>query len=93
MRIKFIFDNGSAVEIGDDDWIGALAYYDLPGDTMWVESCNSKEALIKALSTGKVLYSKRGVREFSISSKRVVEAMAIEGGKETPLWRRGIYSS
>lgn len=88
MRIKFIFDDGRTVEIGEDDWIGAIAYHDLPSNFVWAESCNSKKALIKALSTGKMLYSRRGVREFSIDPRVVVEAKVIEDGKETVLWRK-----
>lgn len=87
MRIKFIFDGGRTVEVGEDDWIGALAYHDLPGNRVWTESCNSKKALVKALSAGMKLYLNCGVREFSIDSRVVVEAKVIEDGKETVLWR------
>lgn len=93
MWIKFIFNDGRTVEIGEDDWIGALAYHDLPGNHVWTESCNSKKALIKALSTRKVIYISRGGREFSIDSRVVAEAKAIEDGKETLLWRKAVKSS
>lgn len=89
MRIKFFFDGGITVEIGDDDWIGAIAYHDLPSNLVWMESCNSKKALIKALSAGMTLYLSLGVREYNIDSRVVVEARVIEDGKETMLWKRG----
>lgn len=89
MRVKFIFDNGRTIEIGDDDWIGAIAYHGLLDNLVWIESCNSKKALIKALNARMKLYLNRGVREFNIDSRVVVEAKVIEDGKETVLWKRG----
>lgn len=88
MRVKFIFDGGRAVEIGDYDWIGAIAYHDLPGNLIWMEPCNDKKTLIQALSAGKVLFFAVGVREFSVDSGRIVEAKVIEDEKESTLWRR-----
>lgn len=89
MRIKLLlFDGGTSVEVGDDDWIGAIAYRDLPDGRVWTESCSSKKALIKALSNGMMLYLSRGVREFNIDSRVVAEVKVIEDGKESTLWRR-----
>lgn len=88
MLIKLLFDNGSAVDVGEKDWIGALVHYDLERDVIWTESCRDKKALIKALSAGKVLSFVVGGREFSVDSERIVEAKAIEDGKETLLWRK-----
>lgn len=88
MRVKFIFNGGRTVEIGDDDWIGAIAYHDLPANRVWMESCNSKKALIKALNARMKLYLSRGVREYNIDLRVVVEAKVIEDGKETVLWRK-----
>lgn len=88
MRIKFIFDDGRTVEIGEDDWISAVAYHDLPANRVWAESCSDKKALIKALSAGMKLYLNRGVREYNIDSRVVVEAKEIGDGKETVLWRK-----
>lgn len=88
MRIKFIFDGGRTVEIGEDDWIGAIAYHDLPANRVWADSCSDKKALIKALSAGMKLYLNRGVREYNIDSRVVVEAKVIEDGKEAMLWKR-----
>ena len=88
MRIKFIFDGGKTVEIGDDDWIGAIAYHDLPANRVWTESCSDKKALIKALNARMKLYLSRGVREYNIDSRVVIEAKVIEDGKETVLWRK-----
>lgn len=90
MRIKLLlFDGGTSVEIGEDDWIGAIAYHDLPANRVWTESCSDKKALIKALSAGMKLYLNRGVREYNIDSRVVIEARVIEDGKETVLWKRG----
>ena len=88
MRIKFIFDGGKTVGIGDDDWIGAIAYHDLPANRVWTESCSDKKALIKALNARMKLYLSRGVREYNIDSRVVIEAKVIEDGKETVLWRK-----
>lgn len=93
MRAKFIFNGGRTVEIGEDDWIGAIAHHDLPGNLVWMEPCNDKKTLIQALSAGKVLFFAVSVREFTVDSGRIVEAMAIEDGKETLLWRRAVKSS
>ena len=89
MRVKFIFDDERTIEIGDDDWIGAIAYHGLLDNLVWLEWCSDKKALIKALNAGMKLYLNRGVREFNIDSRVVVEAKAIEDGKETMLWKRG----
>lgn len=89
MRVKFVFTNGTDVEIGDDDWIGAIAYHGLLDNLVWMESCSDKKALVKALNAGMKLYLNRGVREFNIDSRVVVEAKVIEDGKETMLWKRG----
>lgn len=88
MRVKFIFNGGRTVEIGDDDWIGAIAYHGLLDNLVWIESCNSKKALIKALNARMKLYLSRGVREYNIDLREVVEAKVIEDGKETVLWRK-----
>lgn len=93
MRVKFIFDGGRTVEIGDDDWIGAIAHYDLPDNLIWMEPCNDKKTLIQALSARKVLFFAVGAREFTMDSGRIVEVKVIEDGKETLLWRRAVKSS
>lgn len=88
MRVKFIFYGGRTVEIGDDDWIGAIAYHGLLDNLVWMESCSDKKALIKALNARMKLYLNRGVREYNIDSRVVIEARVIEDGKETVLWRK-----
>lgn len=89
MRVMFIFDDGGTFETGEDDWIGAIAYHDLPANRVWADSCSDKKALVKALNAGMKLYLNRGVREYNIDSRVVVEAKVIEDGKETMLWKRG----
>ena len=88
MRIEFVFDDGRTIEIGDDDWIGAIAYHGLLDNLVWIESCNSKKALTKVLNGRMKLYLSRGVREYNIDLRVVVEAKVIEDGKETVLWRK-----
>ena len=93
MRAKFIFDGGCSIEVGEYDWIGAIAHHDLPGNLVWMEPCNDKKTLIQALSSRKVLFFAVGVREFTVDSERIIEAKAIDDEGETLLWRRAVKSS
>ena len=93
MRIKFILDDGSTIEIGEGDWIGELMHYDISNNVMWMNSCHDQKELIGALSTEKVLSFAGKDGDFCVDSIRIVEAKVIEDGKETLLWRRAVKSS
>lgn len=93
MKIKFIFDDGSTLDLSEGDWTGTLVHYDLERNVMWMESCNSEKKLIQAMSERKMLYFTRGNKDFSVDSERIVEAKVIEDGEEALLWRRVVCSS
>ena len=93
MRIKFILDDGSTIEIGEGDWIGELMHYDISNNVMWMNSYHDQKELIGALSTEKVLSFAGKDGDFCVDSIRIVEAKVIEDGKETLLWRRAVKSS
>lgn len=93
MRIKFILDDGSTIEIGEGDWIGELMHYDISNNVMEIKSCPDEKELIGALSTEKVLSFAGKDGDFCVDSVRIVEVKVIEGEKETLLWRRAVKSS
>ena len=93
MLIKLLLNNGFTFEVGEKDWIGALVHYDLERDVIWTESFHDKNELIQALRDGRVLCFDVGGRKFNVDSENVVEAKAIEDGKEILLWIKAVRSN
>lgn len=93
MRVKFIFNDGSTFEIGEDDWIGVRVCRDEASGSRWTTACNTKKTLLQALDAGKWLFVKKKDSSHAIGPNRIMEARVIEDGKETLLWLRVVCSS
>ncbi|MDY3118201.1 MAG: hypothetical protein SOW18_01535 [Peptoniphilus sp.] len=86
-RFQLFLKSGKVFEIGENDWIGARVGRDMVSGSLRSAACNTKKTLYQALSAGKWLFIKKESGNYAIAGGDVVEAKAMEDGKETIIWR------